>query len=287
MVNGTCVIQDNVYNCSVKKCEGIKEVFCAKDVFCVSGNCASSSPAKAGEQDSGKTMAYLSILTEAAKEVIEDNKNNPIDLKVKSAKEVIEQNEHKPVIFAGTKIECSKNILPGITKDCCADNEGIFSCADDEKRLIEAKRAGRAIEVGEYCHNKAPLTGVCTSYHTAYCVFGSRLARIIQNDGRKNQLGIGFGYVNDDDKGSNVDCRAITPYELSKMDFSKMNFGELYDAIKNEVEKRLPTNENLKQKVSEHTYQDLKEKTPQWKAASSKTTMEPNARDRIMEFYGK
>lgn len=235
MLKDTCVVQDETYNCPIKKCD-MKEVSCGKDIFCANGNCAPSNPTKAKDKDLEKALAYLSSVSEMANQVKE-------------------QNDRNFVIFAGRKMECSRNILPGATKDCCADNEGIFRCTDEEKELYQMRRAGRAIEVGKYCHTKVLE---CLSHHTAYCVFGSRIARIIQNDGRRNQLGISFGYVNDDKKSDYVDCRGITKDELTRMKFDQMDFSELYNELKKEAEKRAPKKEALKQKADGYTYDDLK-----------------------------
>lgn len=256
MINGVCIVQDETYGCQINQCNKSNSAPCGKDIFCTDGNCAPTNSITANEEDRGKALAYLSALNDAAKQVKDQNNENPI-------------------IFAGRPIECSRNILPGITKDCCADNEGIFSCAEDEKELFQMKKSGRAIEVGEYCHNK-PLGLGCSSYHRVYCVFGSRMARIIQNDGRKNQLGIGFGDVGDDN--SHPDCRGITKEELSRIDFRKINFSELFEELENEARKNMPRIDGLKQKTSSYTYEELKEK-------SSKVGIGFRAAERIKEFY--
>lgn len=269
MFNGTCVVQDEIYNCPIKKCE-LKEVPSGNNIFCIDGNCASTSPIKADEKERGKALAYLSALNDTAKQVKDQNSENPI-------------------IFAGKVMECSRYALPGLTKNCCAGKSGVFSCDAEEKELLQMKEAGRAIEIGEYCRNKDPITKTCTSHHTAYCVFGSRIARIIQNDGRRNQLGIGFGYVNDDDKASNVNCRGITKDELVKMKFDQMDFSELYAELKKEAELRSPKEEQLKQKAAEYSYDDLKTRSTKKLGISEspETGIGLKAAERIRDFYGE
>ena len=268
MLNGTCVVQDETYNCPVKKCD-MKEVPCGKDIFCVGGNCAPSNPVKSKAKDLEKAIAYLSSISEIANQVEK-------------------QNDRNPIIFAGKSMTCASYALPGLTKDCCADNEGIFSCDEEEKKLSEMRKAGRAIRVGEYCNNKDPIFNKCTSYHTVYCVFGSRIARIIQNDGRKKQLGIGFGHVNDDDKSNNVDCRGITKEELARMNFDLMDFSELFDEIRKEAKKRSPKEEILKQKSSGYSRDDLKSRSTKnlGVSESPETGIGLKAAERIKEFYG-
>lgn len=266
MFKDTCIVQNETYNCPVKKCE-IKKVPCGKDIFCVSGNCASTNTIQATNEQIGRGLSHLAALNEVANQVKE-------------------QNTRDFQIFKGEVFECSKNILPGITKNCCADNEGIFSCDEKEKALFQARKVGRAIEVGEYCHNDN--LGICSSYHTAYCVFDSRIARIIQNDGRKKQLGIDFGYVNDDAHSNNVNCRGITKDELAKMKFDLMDFSELYDEMKNAAEKRYPKKETLKQKSSEYSYDDLKSRSTKnlGVSESPETGVGLKAAERIKGFYG-
>ena len=261
MLNGTCVVQDETYNCPVKKCDATENIPCSKDIFCAGGNCASTNPVKAKEKDLEKALAYLSALSD-------------------SAKQITDQNTENPIIFAGKSMECSRNILSDITKDCCADNEGVFKCAEDEKELYQMKKAGRAIEVGEYCYNEK--LGICTSHHKAYCVFGSRIARIVQNDGRK-QLGINFGNVGDD--YVHLDCRGITMDELAKMKFDLMDFSELFDEIRKEAEKRAPKDEALMQKSSTYTYDELKEKSTKNMPVTPETGTGFKAAERMKEFY--
>ena len=258
---GSCAVQDETFSCPVERCDEAGEIVCGKDLFCVGGGCFAATPTKNKKFD--KAAASLDALNAAADEIKKQNTDNP-------------------QIFAGRVMECSSYALPGITKDCCNDNSGLFSCDTEEKELSQMKKTGRAIEIGEYCNNKEPITKTCTSHHTAYCVFGSRIARIIQNDGRRKQLGIGFGYVNDDAKSSYVDCRGITKDELAQMKFDQMDFSELYAEIRKKAEVSLPTNETLKQKTGSSTYDSLKERSAKTVAGF---TSEQKVGDRIGQFY--
>ncbi len=266
-VSGTCVVQDETYSCPFEQCDEVGDILCGKNLFCVDGKCASTNPVKASEKDRGKALAQLSALNEIANQIKDQGSENP-------------------AIFAGRVMECSRNILPGITKDCCADNEGLFSCTEEEKNLFQMRRVGRAIAVGEYCHNKE--LGFCSSYHTAYCVFESRIGRIIQNDGRQKQLGIGFGYVNDDDKAGNVNCRGVTKEELAQMKFELMNFSELYEELEKEAKKRMLKPEILNQRVSGYSPDDLKTRSTKNLGVSQppESNISQKAAERIKDFYG-
>lgn len=59
--------------------------------------------------------------------------------------------------------------------------------------------------------------------HT-YCCFQSPFVRILQEQGKK-QLGRGFGTAED------PECSGMTVDELQKLDFSAINFSELYQDI--------------------------------------------------------
>ena len=225
MLGNSCVVQEATYQCPKQKCEPMK-IPCTKNLFCLDGNCATTSPTKNNNFD--QAVAYLAAAAEAAKEVAK-------------------QNREHPVIFAGRAMECSENVISGVTKDCCGISpsgflEGkILKCDDEEKELAKRKEQGTAIYVGEYCHTKDPILKICLSHHKAYCVFDSKIARIIQHDGRRGQLGIGFGHAAKDSK---PDCRGITPEELGKMDFKQMDFSSLYDDIRNNL--KIPNPASLK-----------------------------------------
>lgn len=268
--DGICAVQDATYSCPIEQCDETGDIVCSKKLFCVDGNCTPSNPVKAKDKDLEKAIAYLSSISEMANQIKEQNNENPI-------------------IFAGKPMRCARYPLPGITKDCCADDEGIFSCDTEEKELSQMRKAGRAIEVGKYCNIEDPILHLCTSHHTAYCVFGSRIARIIQNDGRKKQLGIGFGYANDDEKSTRVDCRGITKEELAQMKFDLMDFSELFDEIRKEAEKNSPKEGILKQKASGYSYDDLKSRSTKnlGVSGSPETGVGLKAAERIKDFYGE
>ncbi len=60
-------------------------------------------------------------------------------------------------------------------------------------------------------------------------MFDGKLARIIQEQGRRDQLGVKFG------SGDSPDCRGITVPELQSIDFDKINFSDFYeDLMKNQ-----------------------------------------------------
>ena len=264
MVAGNCVVQDEAYQCPVEKCDDAGKVVCGKKPFCVDDGCVTTTPTK--NQNFDKAASALAAL-EA------------------SGREVKEQNVMDPKLFAGTPMECSINIVRGITKHCCGPVssgllEGtVIQCDEEEKALAQKKEAGLAIEIGKYCYNS--VAGVCTSHHKVYCVFQNKIARIIQNDGRKNQLGISFGDIGKD--YAHPDCRAITKEELIRMDFSKMDFSAIYDDIKKGVKSN-----TFDGKISNYTLEDFKKQNPGDRSAvapEGRTTQK--AAGRLQEFYDR
>lgn len=207
MWGDACAVQEVTYDCPKQKCDGADTVCGSSRGFCMSGDCASQERSK--DQDMKQALAALSGAAEAAKLIDKSDVNN---LK----------------IFTGKSSECSKNIASGITKNCCNISptgflEGkVLECDDEERELARAKVEGRVIGLGEYCHNK--VLGVCTSYHQTYCVFGSKLARILQEAGR-SQLGVSLGGP------ESPNCRGLSPEEFQKIDFSKIDFSDFYQDI--------------------------------------------------------
>lgn len=200
------------------------------------------------------------------------------DVLAEAAKEVMEQNTENPVIFVGKPMECSVSITR--PKNCCSISDGnwlggiILNCNEEERELAKAKDGGRAIYVGEYCHNK--MLDVCTSYHKIYCVFDSKIARIVQNEGRKNQLGIGFGEVGSDESYPN--CRGLTEKEISQLNFDAMDFSKLYSEIKFDYNEKMFDEKELKQGVFEYTSEESIEKSikEKIKAALIKNILDKN-----------
>lgn len=129
--------------------------------------------------------------------------------------------EMKP--FQGKPMHCRS--LIGM--DCCSilfGEDGI-DCSKDERTLMAVRKEGRSVFVGRYCKHTSPLG--CLEHHQVYCVFGSREARIVQEGGRKGQLGIGFG------DAKHPDCRALTEAEFEGLDFGKIPLFSEMDASLN------------------------------------------------------
>ncbi|EGC4561864.1 conjugal transfer protein TraN, partial [Escherichia coli] len=93
--------------------------------------------------------------------------------------------------------------------------------------------------------------GVCLQKKKAYCQFDSKLAQIVQAQGRKGQLGIGFG------SGKHPDCRGITVEELQSLKFDRMDFSNFYSDLN--AGTTIPSDSELAERVKEQVASALQQ----------------------------
>jgi len=132
-------------------------------------------------------------------------------------------------IFTGMGSECGYYSLG--YKNCCkvkgwGTDLKITDCSTDEKLLALKREKGLCTQVGQY--RKKKLLGLSNKKYKTYCCFPSKLTRIVQEQGRA-QLAIGWGAA---DK---PDCRGLTPEELSRIDFNRLNLQEVFNDIVQKV----------------------------------------------------
>lgn len=219
--DGACLHANITYSCETKT-KGEGQV-CGDELFCTDGSCVLDNN---GKNDMfAKAASELAAVAAAGKDVAELNSN---DVK----------------IFTGKSVSCKK-FAAGFS-NCCKDSGwgqdvGLASCSSEEKALGKAKEKRLTVYVGEYCSKKA--LGICIEKKRGYCQFDSKLAQIVQQQGRSWQLGIGFG------SGKSPDCRGITPEELQKIDFSKVDFSAFYDDLNSGSD--IPADNNQMEKMKE------------------------------------
>ncbi len=176
--------------------------------FCLDGNCDDRS--WSANTDFAEAMSKMSIFREIAKDMDAEN----------------------ATVFRGNGMKCSKSTLS--FQDCCGSggwgrSVGLGqSCSKDEKNLKKERESNKCIRVGTYCSQKEKVTNICLTKKTSFCCFGSKLAKIIHEQGRA-QLGIGWG-----DAG-HPDCRPFSVTELQNIDFSKIDLRELYSEIRSKT----------------------------------------------------
>ncbi|EIY1064802.1 type-F conjugative transfer system mating-pair stabilization protein TraN [Escherichia coli] len=231
-VDGFCVSQQVTYSCERKK-TGNGQI-CGGEFFCTDGSCAQGQTGISNMF--GQAVSALAAVAAAGKDVAALNGNN-----VRA--------------FTGQAKSCKK--MAAGFNNCCKDSGwgqdvGLSSCSSDEKALGKAKEKKLTVYVGEYCSKK--VLGVCLEKKRGYCQFDSKLARIVQEQGRRDQLGVGFG------SGSSPNCRGITVDELQRLDFGVMNFSDFYSDLS--AGSDIPADQSLLKKAQGIIAEKLKENTP-------------------------
>ena len=115
--------------------------------------------------------------------------------------------------FNGERRSCV--IRWGGLADCCKDSGlliGLAHCTEGERLLAEERHAGNTHYLGRRCTRR--ILGVCVRRERSWCVFGSKLGRILQEAAR-SQLGIGWG-----------SCRGFTVQEMESIDFEAVDLSE-------------------------------------------------------------
>ncbi len=203
-VDGVCSHKDYTYQCqTVYSSSGL---VCGGQYICQSGSCDDTSGA--GDSGFDTAVAKLAGLASAA----EDVKSDTVNVKA----------------FSGQAMSCRK-AFAGFS-NCCKDSgwgtdAGLAACNSDEMAVGKAKAKKVTVSVGERCDHK--VLGACVQKSQVYCVFQGKLARIIQEQGRRDQLGVSFG------SGDNPDCRGITVPELQNINFDLINFADFYEDLMN------------------------------------------------------
>ena len=116
--------------------------------------------------------------------------------------------------FAGQRRACHIKLF-GLA-NCCKNSGllvGLSNCSASEIELAKERNAGNTHYLGRYC-SKRTFFGVCIRRSRAWCVFGSKLGRILQQQARP-QLGIGWS-----------SCRGFTVAEIERIDFASLDLSE-------------------------------------------------------------
>lgn len=201
---GRCWIYAQKYHCPNAQ-RGVGRIKSpSSGAFCLTGDCHNAS--FDANQDMLEVISRLNVLKE-----IQDNRR---------------ANGANLPIFKGSDQRCSRNCIN--FKDCCRRMKGwgvslhLAGCNSEEKQLAMQREKHLCHIVGTYCAQKA--FGKCVTKKTSFCCFGSKMARLLQEQGR-TQLHIPWG------EAETPNCRGLTIEELSKLDLSKINFSEMFSDI--------------------------------------------------------
>lgn len=214
--NGVCIEEEISKTCNIKECSPTS-LQCGNDSFCLDGDCYNPMPKHNTEFD--KSAAALAGLNAAAKDL-----GDP------------------PTMFRGKPMKCTDGAF-GFA-DCCKNGGwgtdlGLAQCDEEEKALGQAKEKKLTIDLGSYCAER--VLGKCIRRKKTYCVYDSKMARIIQEQGNKNQLNSNFGSAKD------PVCNPITPEQLQSINFEHIDFSDFYEDMHTNME--LPDMEEIKNRL--------------------------------------
>ena len=189
----TVIESETVRYGSVDK-DGLEGLVC-EGVPCIDGNCIDKSYEM--DADMVSSVAQLGALSQG--------KSDGVNFK----------------IFEGLGRNCSKKPV-GYQSCCHVYPKGWgkklgAKCSKDEEILSEKRQKNLCIYVGKESKKTA---GITTLIKHHYCCFSNMLEKVVQVQARK-QLGLNFG------SGGSPNCRGLTLDELSRVDFSKMDFSEV------------------------------------------------------------
>jgi conjugal transfer mating pair stabilization protein TraN len=99
------------------------------------------------------------------------------------------------------------------------------SCDARDMEAALLKDSGYCVFLGTYCAERWPLVG-CVQRAESHCCYNSKLARIVQEQGRAQLPAMGgFGTP------SAPNCRGVRPEEFQAIDFSKIDLSEYFDEL--------------------------------------------------------
>ena len=122
------------------------------------------------------------------------------------------------LFFRGERRAC--RIRWGGLANCCKDSGllvGLGNCTEAERLLAQERHAGNTHYLGTRCAKR--IFGVCVRRERVWCVFGSKLGRILQEAAR-SQLGIGWS-----------SCRGFTVEEMEQIDFEAVDLTEFTENL--------------------------------------------------------
>lgn len=195
----TCQQYEQVYQCPEKVCT--PAVVCTKNLFCANGDCTQKIATQ--NEQFAQSIASLAAVGEMGQPV---------------------QKNPERLLFSGHAYSCEVKSLGYL--DCCS-NKGwgkklkLSNCSEEERELGLAKKKYQAYFLGEYCAKEYPwpLTG-CLVKNNTYCLFESKLARILQIEGRVVQ-GIHPKAMGD---ARSPRCAGFSVEELQKINMGAIDF---------------------------------------------------------------
>ncbi len=138
----------------------------------------------------------------------------------------------KIYIYSGHDRRCRSGGVTIGWEDCCKDKDfffGLGRCRESELELADMKSRALCHYVGPHCSKtlSVPFLGsICIETEKTYCCFNSKLARIVQEQGRAQ-----LKTLSDWGSADNPNCQGFTPDEFQALDFGKMDLSEWFSEI--------------------------------------------------------
>ena len=178
---------------------------CNTELYCPDGICTENIGHEPSNPNDFATMAtYLNLVQELAGDL---SSNGAVS------------------VFTGEAQQCSDAAL-GFA-NCCQSGGwgtgiGLDSCSANEKILGLSRDAQKTRYVGSYCGSNS-IFG-CLSTKQVYCVYPSKLSRILVEEGRR-QIGGGFG------SPRSPNCNGFSIAELESIDFGEADLSDYFSDV--------------------------------------------------------
>mgnify|MGYP000672184857 CR=1 FL=1 len=197
--NGLCNVYDRWFKCTTTPSgpPPPPAYVCAGDLYCIDGECTSVS--REASTEFTDAMVAMNVMGELC------DGFNPNELK----------------IFSGENLKCTKKIF-GLSNCCSGKGVPLLTpwlCNSQDRDVDKKADAGLCHYVGTYCSDK--ILGVCVTRKQSYCCYGSKLVRILNEQG-KAQLGMQWGTP------KTPDCEGFLIAQFQQLDLSRMDFSEVY-----------------------------------------------------------
>jgi conjugal transfer mating pair stabilization protein TraN len=135
------------------------------------------------------------------------------------------------------------------TVKCCYPDEISTSCNSSEVSEAKLQQGKLCHVIGTYCASDGWFG--CTQTKETSCCFSSKLARIIQEQGRPQLKD--FGPTGGWGTPQAPNCQGFTPTQFQALDFSKIDFSEYIADIQAQIQTVTPMLTNYMQGVSDNT----------------------------------
>ncbi len=221
---------------------------CGDTLVCPGGDCAADAkpPATDNTQDFLQSASYIAMMNDMKKEFDPQN----------------------ITVWKGEFKQCELENIAGLSDKCCSSgggfstDVGITSCSTEEKAIMQAKKDGRVTMFRQYTTCSSKVAGVCVKEveHYLFCVWPSKLARIIQVQGRA-QLGQAIGE-------SCAGFKLQDPNELQALNWSQIDLSEYFGDVQSQFAATAkPTGDALTQGMlnrQQQTQEELANKMEQY-----------------------